>query len=425
MWRRPAALQLAGTTAMPQSVANFLGGATSGCISTLLLQPLDVVKTRLQVSPHTLTRAPNAGGFPLISLSPPARGVKNPGIIETFQLIIRHDSPLGLWRGVTPTLLRNTLGVGAYFVTLNNLNAILASEDGTLSDRSTLVAGASARSLSVAMLCPLSVVKTRLELAEYSTRYRGVFDALRQISQREGVRGLYSGLTPAIVRDAPYSALFVLIYLKSKLALNGALGLGEVPSSVVATPQAGERAALSAATPGDSRNGKAAPKSKAVGMAVNFVAGAFGGGLATLLTQPQDVVKTRMQVTAQYQDMVADHPQPKPGAAGPRGPRTVGQTIRTVFTEEGFVGFFRGASPRFLKRCLGSAITWMIFEETVRVYAGFLSDSRVKTSAAESRPVSPTPRVVLPASSSSQPNSGKSGSDSQSSRDSPPPRSSR
>lgn len=377
---------------MPQSVANFLGGATSGCISTLLLQPLDVVKTRLQVSPHTLSRAPNGPGLPVISLTPPVRGLKNPGIVETFQLIIRYDSPLGLWRGVTPTLLRNTLGVGAYFVTLNNLNALLAREDGSLSDRSTLVAGATARSLSVAMLCPLSVVKTRLELAEYSTRYKGVFDALRQIAQREGVRGLYSGLTPAIVRDAPYSALFVLIYLKSKVALNTAFSLSELPSNVVATKQARERAA--AAATGDAGDGKVVQRSKAVGMSVNFVAGAFGGGLATLLTQPQDVVKTRMQVSAQYQEMAADHLQGKPAVSGAGGTRTLGQTIRTVFAEEGLIGFFRGASPRFLKRCLGSAITWMIFEETVRIYGALLPGSRVKESTPGENSSSKLPRCT-------------------------------
>jgi solute carrier family 25, member 38 len=277
--------------------------------------------------------------------------LRNPGIIDTFQRIIQHDSPAGLWRGVGPTLLRNTLGVGLYFVTLNKLAALLARPDGSISDGATLVAGASARSLSVCVLCPLSVVKTRLELAEFSSRYKGAYDALRQIAAREGVRGLFSGLTPSIIRDAPYSAVFVLIYLRTKEAMGAALGLAPAPATLVGD---GSVAA-------DSRRTNA----KAVGMAVNFASGGLGGGLATLLTQPQDMIKTRVQIM--------EHVDPAPGASGRRtGGHSVVEAVRTVYAEAGVAGFFRGAYPRFLKRMLGSAITWMIFEETVRMYAAAL-----------------------------------------------------
>lgn len=310
-------------------LSNFLGGATSGFLSTLILQPLDVVKTRLQLSPHTLS---------LTSPLTPSP-TSTPGILSTVRLILLHDSPRGLWRGITPTVIRNTLGVGLYFTTLNSLTARLTRADGTTSDTSTLLAGASARSLAVCVLCPLSVVKTRLELAEYSAHYAGVSDALRKIARSQGPAGLFSGLIPTIVRDAPYSALFVLIYLRSKEAMAEALGMRELAD-------------------GDRKN------SKAMSMGVNFAAGAFGGGLATILTSPQDMVKTRMQVM-------------HGGLEGTGRVRTRGirETIRAVYAEAGVSGFFRGASPRFLKRMLGSAVTWMVFEETVSLYERALQNT--------------------------------------------------
>lgn len=362
---------------MPSSsAANFLGGATSGCVSTLLLQPLDVIKTRLQVSPHSLSRAaplqnPALSGVGVAG-RPPHPGARAPGIIDTFHRIVRHDSARGLWRGVTPTLFRNTVGVGLYFVTLNKLSAVLARPDGTISDGATLVAGASARSLAVCVLCPLSVVKTRLELAEFSVRYTGVFDALRKIALTEGPRGLFSGLTPAIVRDAPYSALFVLIYLRTKEGLNAALGLPSTGGlgGVAGAGSSPSSASASAAPRRLEPPADPVPYAKAMGVGVNFVAAAFGGGLSTLLTQPQDLIKTRMQIM--------DHSLSAVGASGAGAQRlhdrSLLETVRAVYREAGVPGFFRGAYPRFLKRMLGSAVTWVIFTETRDFYAAMLPD---------------------------------------------------
>lgn len=95
-------------------------------------------------------------------------------------------------------------------------------------------------------------------------------------------------------------------------------------------------------------------------MEVNFTAGLLGGGLATLLTQPQDVVKTRMQLSRH----TAGRKDKFPNAW---------VTMSRMFNEEGLFCFFRGSSPRFAKRCLGSAVTWMIYEETVAFYSNVLT----------------------------------------------------
>lgn len=338
----------------PKTVVTFLSGATSGCISTLALQPLDVVKTRMQMS-DAYNRSVHLQ--PALSLQP------NASVLETFRGIIRQDRISGLWRGVSPSILRNTMGVGAYFMTLNAITARLSSPDGSLSHVATLASGASARSLVVVLLCPLSVIKTRMETVEYSRKYNGIAHAMRTIVRQEGIGGLFSGLFPAILRDAPFSAMYMLIYLRTKETLGRTVGLQENRSSIMRS------VSTQSPTQNPSTNSTRLQKTdaptpvrstKGLTMAVNFASGAVGGGLATLLTQPQDVVKTRMQLCQRHAD------------GTPSRYSNVWESTRRLFNEEGLYAFFRGSSPRFLKRILGSAITWMVFEEANGFYSTLL-----------------------------------------------------
>lgn len=337
-----------------KTVITFLSGATSGCISTLTLQPLDVVKTRMQMS-AAYNRSVHLQ--PALSLQP------NSSAVETFRGIIRQDRVSGLWRGVSPSVMRNTMGVGVYFMSLNALTAQLTSPDGTLSDAASLLSGASARSLAVILLCPLSVVKTRMETIEYSKMYKGVFNALLTIARQEGRRGLFSGLVPAVIRDAPFSAMYMLIYLRTKEALGKYVGLTENRSTIVRSVSQAQQVQKPSPTNPSKVHTSDTPSpvhkqsQQVLTRGVNFASGAFGGGLATLLTQPQDVVKTRMQLS-----------QKNPDGSSTRY-SGVFEATKRVFNEEGFYGFFRGSSPRFLKRILGSAITWMVFEECNNFYS--------------------------------------------------------
>ena len=57
--------------------------------------------------------------------------------------------------------------------------------------------------------CPIDVVKTRLQLSgELGAKkmYGGVFDAVKQISRKEGVRALWKGLSPALIRQMTYGS---------------------------------------------------------------------------------------------------------------------------------------------------------------------------------------------------------------------------
>lgn len=196
----------------------------------------------------------------------------NIGVWRTMRSIVQQDTVAGLWRGVAPTFVRNTLGVGLYFVTLSSLSTFAArmegSTDGAISNRGALFAGAASRSFVVCVLCPLTVAKARLETVEYSQMYQGrLFTALRSIARLEGIRGLFAGLVPAIARDAPYSAVYMLLYLRTKAYVGSTTGI-ESASKIT----------------GDNSQ---STENKHKLMAINFACGGVSGALATFLTQPQ------------------------------------------------------------------------------------------------------------------------------------------
>lgn len=77
---------------------------------------------------------------------------------------------------------------------------------------------------------------------------------------------------------------------------------------------------------------------------VHFVCGLLAGLLASCVTQPADVIKTRMQLY-------------------PREFRTFYSSLISIYHQYGLYGYFKGIVPRMLRRTLMSAMTWTIYEE--------------------------------------------------------------
>ncbi|CAF97241.1 unnamed protein product [Tetraodon nigroviridis] len=63
---------------------------------------------------------------------------------------------------------------------------------------------------------PIDLTKTRLQVqgqSQYTeVRYRGMFHALFRIGKEEGIRALYSGISPALLRQASYGTIKIGTY---------------------------------------------------------------------------------------------------------------------------------------------------------------------------------------------------------------------
>lgn len=266
----------------------FMCGSLSGTCSTLLFQPLDLVKTRLQTLQNNMHP-----------------GAPKVGMITVFFNVIRTEKLLGLWKGVSPSFMRCVPGVGIYFSTFYSLKQHFL-KDGSPNAGEAVLLGAGARCVAGVAMLPITVIKTRFESGRYN--YASVAGALKSVCQKEGPRALYSGLTATLLRDAPFSGIYVMFYSQAKKA---------IPQEV---------------------------SSSSFVPLVNFGCGVVAGILASLATQPADVIKTHMQVSPALYPRTSD-------------------AVRFVYAEHGLCGFFRGAVPRSMRRTLMAAMAWTVYEQ--------------------------------------------------------------
>lgn len=107
MASRPSYL---GSTSADEAVA----GVTAGAVSTLLVQPLDMVKVRLQGA-FMLTRS---HARPLMTRAVQDGRVHQQeykNLRDAFRTIVRQEGALALYQGLTPNLVGATLAWGSYF----------------------------------------------------------------------------------------------------------------------------------------------------------------------------------------------------------------------------------------------------------------------------------------------------------------------
>merc|ERR1719197_119605 len=182
----------------PQSaVVSLIGGTCSGVVCGVLFQPLDFFKTQLQSDSRKYARG--LSGF-LAS-----RTALKEGLIR------------GLWwRGLWPSLVKTVPGVSCYFFTLSQLRK-LYGEDQHLHPLSAVALGAAARSLTVVVVQPLTLIKTRYECGQFP--YTSISGAISAIYRERGLPGLYRGTVATILRDAPFSGLYLAFYTRSKQKL--------------------------------------------------------------------------------------------------------------------------------------------------------------------------------------------------------------
>ena len=221
----------------------------------------------------------------------------------------------------TQSLIRSVPGIGLYFCTLNGLErTFCVQENGVRVRPNALQAGLfglTARCSVGVLLMPATVIKTRLESGLFD--YHNVKTSFLTIRQLEGIRGLYTGLSATLMRDAPFSAIYYMFY--SQL-----------------------RKLTSADGTKLEQNGTLINQS-----AMFFMCGLASGLLASVVTQPPDVIKTHMQL--------------KPA----RYPNVRVTTV-AILNEHGLSGLFRGIVPRMIRRTLMSALAWTVYEAFAQQY---------------------------------------------------------
>lgn len=138
------------------------------------------------------------------------------GIAQTCRLVYREtNSCRNFYRGLGASLMQRVPDILVSFATyetvkyavLDSPNPPVFAENWTARNLfATIVGGAAAAIASVVVAFPLDVAKRRIGMSgqgKDATVYAGVRDCLRQIYQREGIRGWYAGSLLEVMRCIP------------------------------------------------------------------------------------------------------------------------------------------------------------------------------------------------------------------------------
>ncbi|XP_020275059.1 mitochondrial succinate-fumarate transporter 1 [Asparagus officinalis] len=175
-----------------------LSGFGAGVLEALVIvTPFEVVKIRLQQQK---------------GLSPELLKYKGP--VHCARMIVREEGILGLWAGAAPTVMRNGTNQAAMFTAKNAFDVILWKKhegDGkVLQPWQSMVSGFLAGTAGPICTGPFDVVKTRLMAQSKSNggvKYKGMVHAIRTIFAEEGLRALWKGLLPRLMRIPPGQAI--------------------------------------------------------------------------------------------------------------------------------------------------------------------------------------------------------------------------
>jgi len=184
--------------------------------------------------------------------------------------ILKTEGPVTLYRGLGAVLVGAAPAQGLYFGGYETAKGFLG---GGQSGVGNFAAGIFAQLCGSLAWVPMDVIKERLQVegqVKVANAYTGSFDAFRQILQHEGVVGLYRAFPIHQVTWAPFNGCYFMVYEKLKdMCINAGYEDGHDNLEPIAQVSCGITA----------------------------------GVVAASVTNPVDVLKTRLQVARANPEM--------------------------------------------------------------------------------------------------------------------------
>jgi len=168
----------------------FVFGGLSGMIATCVIQPIDMVKVRIQLQ--------GEGGGKLAGES------KNP--FTVFGNVVKNEGVGKLYAGLSAALLRQATYTTARLGLFRTISNSMQKDKEPLPFWKKSVAGLLAGGIGCVFGTPADVALIRMQAdgklpVEQRRNYKHVGDALTRIVREEGVsKGLFAGNVPVIIR---------------------------------------------------------------------------------------------------------------------------------------------------------------------------------------------------------------------------------
>ncbi|CAH8863399.1 unnamed protein product [Trichobilharzia szidati] len=264
------------------------------------------------------------------------------------------------WTGTYPSLWRCVPGVGAYFMCLNALQDITdrwniltpsTANTPTTAVKSFMLAF-TARGIVAFCLDPFVVIKTQLESGLYSQDRRSMLRTFQRIYSSAKWRGLYSGVWATIMRDCPYSGLYLAAYT----SLRQYTGLySPFQKNIDAADDGNVKSFL-------------------------YVSGcaALAACFATTLTHPADLLRVHRQLLIRetchqhhnHQQQQQHQSPTNRNASTYKNQKTADkqqlsslfQIFQSIYTKYGVKGLCQGLSLRLIRRTIFGVTSWTLYE---------------------------------------------------------------
>jgi hypothetical protein len=274
----------------------FINGAIAGLVSDAIVHPIDTIRATLQVqrSSHTVSAS------------------------TALMNMVRQDGIKRLYKGFGSVFVGTIPGHALYFSGYEFFKKMFLSEKSVQENKTVRIVGHLAAGF-FADICgslvwtPMDVVKQRLQVQDKSNMlYSSSFDAFKSIIKSDGPAGLYRGFLLALMTYGPYVSIYFALYEEWKIIIKN--------NDIF--HHTGDRD-------------------------LTFFMNLFGAGgcgaISAALTNPLDVIKTRIQVEKSKTSALL--------------------VAKKTLKVEGFKAFFKGVKPRALWMGSGTAITMVVYEE--------------------------------------------------------------
>lgn len=267
-----------GTPFFAHALAGSLAGAAEHCA----MFPFDTIKTYSQ--------AANSDGNVLRSL---IKGPGEHGEGRGGKVRVNPFGVLRLWRGVSTMLTACIPAHAAYFSIFEHSKVALGVNHSEHTPVAAAMCGIMATVAHDAIMTPMDVIKQRLQLGFHS----GPMDCARTLVRTEGFRALYLSFPTTLFMNIPYAGIMVSTNESAKQILN--------------------------------------PKNE-YNIGAFLASGAIAGGVAAALTNPLDVVKTRLQT----QNLLQTYPNCSNAGIDGVVPKTGGPITSSVSNMKARAGVF-------------------------------------------------------------------------------------
>ncbi|XP_067638992.1 solute carrier family 25 protein Shawn-like [Eurosta solidaginis] len=180
----------------------LLSGVSARVCAVTFVSPIELIRTKMQ-----------------------SQKMSHAEMISTIRAVLKTQGFFGLFRGLPPTILRDVPFSGIYWTCYENIKSFFGVMEPTFGF--SFMAGAISGSLAATITTPFDVVKTheQIEFGEKvlftdkpvsNVSTLNIRKRLWTIYRLSGIRGLFAGLGPRLLKVAPACAIMISTFEYSK-----------------------------------------------------------------------------------------------------------------------------------------------------------------------------------------------------------------